>query len=411
MLSGIIRSVRDAQASKPPIQKLVDVIASWFVIGVLIIAMLTFGIWMFMGPSLTYAILTLISVLIIACPCALGLATPTALMVGVGKGASNGILIKNAAALETAFKVDTLVLDKTGTITKGDPKVVSYRSSLESNENEVLSLAYGLELNSEHPLATAVCAFAKDRSLDPYEFDSFESKSGFGVMGRRGDKNFVLGNALLMLSNGITVLESDTRFTKVYLANDQEILGTFEIGDEVKPNSANAIAQLRKQGLDVIMLTGDADGPAQAIAKEVGITQMVSRMDPLQKSQFIEDLQKQGKVVAMAGDGINDAVALAQADIGIAMGSGTDIAMDSAGITLMKSDLGLIGQALDLSRRTMFTIRQNLFWAFIYNLVAIPIAAGILYPINGFLLDPMIAGGAMAMSSVSVVMNSLRLRS
>ena len=421
-LSQIIRLVQEAQASKPPIQKLVDKIAGIFVPAVIGIALVAFGIWYFMGPepAFTYAFLVLITVLIIACPCALGLATPTALMVGIGKGAEKGILIKDARTLEVACKTNAVVLDKTGTITKGRPEV----TDLVWLDNAGLynSLLMAMELQSEHPIAEAIVRKLKADGIAPVQVDRFESITGHGVKAKYDDEWFYAGNEQMMVNYGINldremhdrggVLRRQAR-TVIYFAHGQQVKGLIAVADQVKASSAAAINRLKRLGIDVYMLTGDNSETAAAIANQVGIDEshFQANVLPAGKGNFVSELQSEGKVVAMVGDGINDSHALAQADVGIAMGTGTDIAMESAGITLMHSDLPQIARAIQLSKATVTTIRQNLFWAFIYNVIAIPVAAGALYPFLGFLLNPMIAGAAMAMSSVSVVANSLRLKS
>lgn len=421
-LSQIIRLVQEAQASKPPIQKLVDKIAGIFVPAVIGIALVAFCIWYFMGPepAFTYAFLVLITVLIIACPCALGLATPTALMVGIGKGAEKGILIKDAQTLEVACKTNAVVLDKTGTITKGRPEV----TDLVWLDNAGLynSLLMAMESQSEHPIAEAIVRKLKADGIAPAQVDRFESITGHGVKAKYDDEWFYAGNEQMMVNYGINldrkmrdrggVLRRQAR-TVIYFAHGQQVKGLIAVADQVKASSAEAINRLKRQGIDVYMLTGDNSETAAAIANQVGIdkSHYQANVLPADKGNFVSELQSEGKVVAMVGDGINDSHALAQADVGIAMGTGTDIAMESAGITLMHSDLPQIARAIQLSKATVTTIRQNLFWAFIYNVIAIPIAAGALYPFLGFLLNPMIAGAAMAMSSVSVVANSLRLKS
>lgn len=421
LLSQIIKLVEQAQSSKPKIQKLADKIASIFVPIVIGIALLTFCIWWFFGPepSSTYALLTLITVLIIACPCALGLATPTALMVGIGKGAEQGILIKDAQALETAYKLDVLLLDKTGTITEGKPEVTDVIWSNEENRvvNEQVLLA--LESQSEHPLAGAIVNFLKEKETSIVTVGLFESITGMGAKTSYDDVNYFVGNDRLMNANDITIptdlgdkanaLKLEAK-TVVYVSRQNSVEGIIAIADQIKLGALKAIHYIQQMGIEVHMLTGDNEQTAKVIASQVGIVDFQANVMPADKGNFVEKLQKEGKVVAMAGDGINDSHALAQADVGIAMGSGTDIAMESAGITLMNSDLKQISKAIQLSKATMQTIKQNLFWAFIYNLVAIPIAAGVLYPFFEFLLNPMIAGAAMSMSSISVLANSLRLK-
>ena len=396
--------VQQAQGSKAPVQKLVDKIAGIFVPIVIGIAILTFTVWMVVGGdnAFTHALLASITVLVIACPCALGLATPTAIMVGVGKGAENNILIKDAESLETAHRVNAIILDKTGTITKGKPVVTDIawrKAALPLHAKQIL---YALENQSEHPLAEAV-----------------ESVTARGVKGIADGKVYFAGSRRYIDENKSQVdsdidqqaatLVQDAK-TVIYFADSENVLAIIAIADEIKETSKSAIADLQRQDIDVYMLTGDNDQSARAIAAQVGLKQYRAEMLPADKAAFIQQLQQQGKVVAMVGDGINDSHALAQADVSIAMGKGSDIAMDTAKMTLITSDLQSIPKALRLSSVTVKAIRQNLFWAFIYNVIGIPLAAGILYPVNGFLLDPMIAGAAMALSSVSVVSNSLRLR-
>ena len=421
LLSQIIKLVEEAQASKPTIQKLADKVASIFVPVVIGIALVTFIIWYFVAPepSFSYALLTLITVLIIACPCALGLATPTALMVGIGKGAEQGILIKDAQALEMAFKVDTLVLDKTGTITEGKPKVRNLIWS-QGIDNELFSkIILAIETESEHPIAEAIVQYFKKSNTEGITLDSFQSITGLGAEAKFENTLYRIGNENFMLQNNISISsELSTKAnnlkleakTVVYVGNESTVAGIIAVADKVKETTISAIQKLQQMGISIHMLTGDNEQTAKAVANKVGIKYFQSNVMPADKGAFVKQLQEQGKVVAMAGDGINDSHALAQANVGIAMGSGTDIAMESAGITLMHSDLKQIVKAIQLSKATMNTIKQNLFWAFIYNLIAIPIAAGILYPINGFLLNPMIAGAAMSMSSISVLINSLRLK-
>lgn len=421
LLAQIIRLVEQAQASKPAIQKLADKIAGIFVPVVLALAMLTFAIWYFFGPSptFTYAILTFITVLIIACPCALGLATPTALMVGIGKGAEQGILIKDARVLETAYKVDTLVLDKTGTITEGRPEVTALFWKDEKKAPHLQKILLAIESQSEHPVADAIVRYLREKNTEIAEVEHFQSLTGLGAKGEYEGEEYLVGNERLLHDRNqdipavwrekLASAEANAQ-TLVYFGTKHEIEAVIAVADRVKDGAATAIRHLLDRGIDVHMLTGDNEKTAAAIASQVGIRHYRAAVLPSEKGRFVEELQKSGKVVAMAGDGINDSHALAQADVGIAMGSGTDIAMESAGITLMHSDLKQIAKAIRLSQETMKTIRQNLFWSFVYNIVAIPVAAGVLFPFYGFLLNPMIAGAAMSMSSVSVVSNSLRLK-
>ena len=416
VLAHIIRMVQDAQGSKAPVQQLVDRIAAIFVPTILSIAVLSFLVWIWLDSSngFTHGLLAAVTVTIIACPCALGLATPTAIMVGIGKGAENGILIKDAESLETARKVNAIVLDKTGTLTEGHPTVTDISDPLlQSPLGDVL---FTLESASEHPLAQAIVQH-QTRQLLPME--EFESLTGLGVRGKINGTYYYAGNHRLLETHHLTVspalTEEAARLsqeakTVIWLADSQQALGLVAIADRIKPTSREAIRQLQEMGISTYMLTGDNPETAQRIAAQCGITHFQAEVLPQQKAQFINDLQKEGKIVAMVGDGINDSAALAQADLSIAMGKGSDIAMDVAKMTLISSDLNKITDAIRLSQATVRTIRENLFWAFIYNLIGIPVAAGILYPINGFLLNPMIAGAAMAMSSVSVVSNSLRLK-
>ena len=416
VLAHIIRMVQDAQGSKAPVQQLVDRIAAIFVPTILSIAVLSFLVWIWLDSSngFTHGLLAAVTVTIIACPCALGLATPTAIMVGIGKGAENGILIKDAESLETARKVNAIVLDKTGTLTEGRPTVTDISDPLlQSPLGDVL---FTLESASEHPLAQAIVQY-QTRQILPME--EFESLTGLGVRGKINGTYYYAGNRRLLETHHLTVspalTEEAARLsqeakTVIWLADSQQALGLVAIADRIKPTSKEAVKQLQKMGISTYMLTGDNPETAQRIAAQCGITHFQAEVLPQQKAQFIKDLQKEGKIVAMVGDGINDSAALAQADLSIAMGKGSDIAMDVAKMTLISSDLNKITDAIRLSQATVRTIRENLFWAFIYNLIGIPVAAGILYPINGFLLNPMIAGAAMAMSSVSVVSNSLRLK-
>ena len=423
VLAQIIRMVQEAQGSKAPVQKLVDKIASIFVPVVIGIALLTFGAWMLFGGenAFTHALLTSVTVLVIACPCALGLATPTAIMVGVGKGADNNILIKDAESLELGYKVNAVVLDKTGTITEGKPTVTDLNWVTKSTDlTEVKQVLYTLESQSEHPLADAVMTRLKSEGIAGVILDQFESLTGLGVSGRYNGHTYQIGNRRLMAErgladqlttvNGLVSRWQDEAKTVVYFADECQILAIIAIADPVKQTSREAIHTLRKRGIAVYMMTGDNAQTAGAVAKAVGLSDFRAEALPADKAGFVKELKAQGKVVAMIGDGINDSQALAQADVSIAMGHGSDIAMDVAKMTLITSDLNSVPKALQLSRKTVQAIRQNLFWAFIYNLIGIPIAAGLLYPINGFLLNPMIAGAAMALSSVSVVTNSLRLR-
>jgi Cu2+-exporting ATPase len=417
VLAQIIRMVQDAQGSKAPVQKLVDKIASIFVPAIIGIALLALVLWLLFDSAngFTHGLLALVTVLIIACPCALGLATPTAIMVGIGKGAEKGILIKDAESLEVAKKINAVVLDKTGTITEGKPTVTDI---LWLNKNDSFkNIFYSLEKHSEHPLADAVASYLGDTEVYPLE--NFESITGKGIKGFTNGKVWFAGNTKLMLENGITLelqLEKQANeWTKeskaiVWFADNERTLALAAITDKLKDSSTNVIKQLKKLDIEVYMLTGDDEPTAREIAENSGIEHYKSGVLPNGKAVFVKQLQDNGKLVAMVGDGINDSAALAQADLSIAMGKGSDIAMDTAKMTIISSDLSKIPEVIRLSKLTVKTIRQNLFWAFIYNLIGIPIAAGILYPVNGFLLNPMIAGLAMALSSISVVTNSLRLR-
>lgn len=416
MLSQIIRMVQEAQGSKAPVQKTVDRIAAVFVPAILSIALLTFFLWFFLSPSegFTHGLLAAVTVLIIACPCALGLATPTAIMVGIGKGAENGILIKDAECLEVAKKIDTVVLDKTGTLTEGKPVMTDLIWETESPK--LTNLFFSLEKRSEHPLAEAVVSALKGENLP---LTDFESLTGTGICGKTENNTYYAGNLRLLNEHNITVsnrlAEAASRFTEeaktvIWFANETEALAVAAITDQIKDTSKQAINTLKERGIEVYMLTGDSRKTAAVLAQKTGIPHFRAEVLPAQKADFIKELQQQGKHVAMVGDGINDSAALAQADLSIAMGKGSDIAIDVAKMTIISSDLRKIADAIHLSTLTVRTIRENLFWAFIYNLIGIPVAAGILYPVCGFLLNPMIAGAAMAMSSVSVVTNSLRLR-
>jgi len=417
LLAQIIKTVQDAQGSKAPVQKLVDKIAGVFVPIVIGIAFITFLLWFFLGGenALIQGLLAAVTVLVIACPCALGLATPTAIMVGVGKGAEQGILIKDAESLEVTKKVDTVVLDKTGTITEGLPRVTDIKWL--NNDESAIQIFLGIEKLSGHPLADAVVSFFSGK--DPIVPTGFNSITGKGATAIHNHETYVVGNLRLLhemniaianeLSRNATRWSSEAK-TIIWFANSKQALAVVAIADKIKASSPEAVRQLQKMGIDVIMATGDNETTAMEIGRQAGITHVKAEVLPHQKADFIKSLQQQGKIVAMVGDGINDSTALATADVSIAMGKGSDIAMDVAKMTLISSDLKKIPQAIKLSKQTVATIKQNLFWAFIYNLIGIPIAAGILYPINGFLLNPMIAGAAMALSSVSVVSNSLRLK-
>ena len=420
MLAQIVQMVAAAQRSRAPIQRLADQVSGWFVPAVLVVAIIAFAAWAWFGPEPRYAygLVAAVSVLIIACPCALGLATPMSIMVGVGRGAQVGVLIKNAEALERMEKVDTLVVDKTGTLTEGKPKVVAVVAAAGFDENEALRLAASVEKPSEHPLALAIVAAAQERALVLSDVSNFDSSTGKGVIGVVHGKRIAVGNARFLKELGIDTgsLEGEAEklrqdgATAMFLAVDGKAAAVIAIADPIKATTAEALKLLAREGVDVVMLTGDNRTTAEAVARRLGIKQVESEVLPDQKSAVVEKLRKQGHVVAMAGDGVNDAPALAAADVGIAMGTGTDVAIESAGITLLKGDLMGIVRARRLSQATMRNIRQNLFFAFIYNAAGVPIAAGALYPFFRILLSPIIAAAAMALSSLSVVGNALRLR-
>jgi Cu+-exporting ATPase len=421
LLSQIVSMVVDAQRSRAPIQRLADVVASYFVPGVIIASIITAITWALLGPEpkLAYAIVNAVAVLIIACPCALGLATPMSIMVGTGRGAHEGVLIKNAEALETLEKVDTLVVDKTGTLTEGKPKLVSVLAVSGYSESDVLRFAASVEKGSEHPLAAAILAGAQERSILKLEdARDFESLMGRGVKSNVGINHVAFGNQKFMSEEHVDVQSMQEKAdslrvdgqTVMYLAVDGKFAGIIGVSDPIRPSTLEAMHLLQEEGIRVVMLTGDNQTTAQAVAKKLGITEVRAEVLPQQKAEVIKTLQSQGRFVAMAGDGVNDAPSLAQAQVGIAMGTGTDVAIQSAGVTLIKGDLRAIVKARRLSRATMRNIRQNLFFAFIYNALGIPIAAGVLYPVFGLLLSPMIASAAMSLSSVSVIGNALRLR-
>src|SRR4051794_1730465 len=420
LLSQIVKMVAEAQRSRAPIQRLADQVAGWFVPMVILIALLAFGCWVCFGPEprMAFGLLAAVSVLIIACPCALGLATPMSIMVGVGRGAQAGVLIKNAEALERMEKIDTLVVDKTGTLTEGKPKVVAIVTAEGFEESEILRLAASVERASEHPLADAIVRSARERKLDLSKVEQFDSPTGKGATGKADGNTVLLGNSNFLRAAGIDTQPLNVQgerlreegATVINMAVNGKLAGLFAIADPVKESTPDALTALAAEGVKVIMLTGDNKTTADAVARKLGITDVEAEVLPDQKSAVVSKLQKAGRIVAMAGDGVNDAPALAAAEVGIAMGTGTDVAMESAGITLLKGDLGGIVRARRLSRATMSNIRQNLFFAFIYNAAGIPIAAGVLYPSFGILLSPIIAAAAMALSSVSVVGNALRLR-
>src|SRR5690242_11813213 len=421
VLAQIIKMVQEAQGSKAPVQKLVDKIAGIFVPAVIIIAILSLIAWVILGGdnSFTQGLLAMVTVLVIACPCALGLATPTAIMAGVGKGAENGILIKDAESLELSKKVNAIVLDKTGTITEGKPEVVSIQWKAGSNGKELSQLLFSIEQQSEHPLAEAVVRYFKQKDIQPLPLENFESITGKGVKVQHAGRTYFLGSPAFLKIENIQIEQAlqdvanewlAKTQTVIWLADDKNALAAVAIADKIKQTSVQGVNELQSAGIEVYMVSGDHEFTAKAIAQQAGIHHYKAEVLPADKAAFVKDLQKQGKLVAMVGDGINDSNALAQADVSIAMGKGSDIAMDVAKMTIISSDLTKIPKAIRLSKHTVATIKQNLFWAFIYNVIGIPIAAGVLYPINGFLLNPMIAGAAMALSSVSVVSNSLRLK-
>lgn len=416
LLAQIVRMVGEAQRSRAPIQRLADVVSAYFVPAVIFVALVAFGVWLAFG-SLTYALVAAVSVLIIACPCALGLATPMSIMVGTGHGARNGVLVKKAEALEILEKVNVIVVDKTGTLTEGKPRLQAVVSLSDLSESEILRLAASLEKSSEHPLADAVLKGAEERNISLAKVENFESVTGKGVFGTIEGRKILLGNLKLMADHGID-FSNDPKAdalrgegqTVLFAAVDGKPAGIIGVADRVKESAKEAIAELRRQKIEVVMMTGDNARTAEAVARSLGIEKIFADVLPEQKAEKIKELQAQGKIVAMAGDGVNDAPALAQSQVGIAMGTGTDVAIESAGITLLQGDLRGILRAKRLSEATMKNIRQNLFFAFFYNVVGVPIAAGVLYPVFGLLLSPMIASAAMTFSSVSVIVNALRLR-
>ena len=429
LLAGIVRLVAQAQRSRARIQRLADVVSSWFVPAVMVVAALAFFGWTFFGPEprLAHAVVAAVSVLIIACPCALGLATPMSIMVATGRGAGAGILVRNAETLERLEKVDTLVVDKTGTLTEGRPRLAGVLATPRFTEDDLLRLAASLEQASEHPLAAAILAGARERGITPREVSGFESVPGAGVMASVGGRRVALGNRRLMDRIGARPAGSvgpsgDADFEKradawraegrtvAFLAVDGRVAGLVGVTDPIRPTTPEALRDLRDGGVRVVMVTGDHRATAEAVARRLGIEEVHPEILPAQKAEVVARLQSEGRVVAMAGDGVNDAPALARADVGIAMGTGTDVAMESAGIVLVKGDLRGIARALRLSRATLRNIRQNLFFAFVYNVLAVPIAAGVFYPVAGILLSPMLAGAAMSVSSVTVIGNALRLR-
>ncbi|HYB44237.1 MAG TPA: heavy metal translocating P-type ATPase [Candidatus Methylomirabilis sp.] len=420
LLAQIVRMVGEAQRSRAPIQRLADLVSAWFVPAVVVAAVITAIAWSLYGPEprLVYALVNAVAVLIIACPCALGLATPMSIMVGTGRGAQAGVLIKNAEALETMEKVDTVVVDKTGTLTEGRPRLMAVIAAAGFTDADLLSLAAGLEQGSEHPLAAAVLAGAGARGVTPVRVDEFRSVTGQGVTGVAAGRKVALGNPRLLAALGVEAAPLSERaealrlegHTVIYLAVDGAPAGLLAVADPVKAETPEAIRQLQAEGLRVVMLTGDSRTTAQAVARTLGLDDVIAEVQPAEKAEVVKRLQAQGHIVAMAGDGVNDAPALAQAQVGIAMGTGTDVAMESAGVTLVKGDLRGIVRARRLSRATMRNIRQNLVWAFLYNALGVPIAAGVLYPVSGLLLSPIMASAAMSLSSVSVITNALRLR-
>jgi len=420
LLAQIVRMVAEAQRSRAPIQKLADIVAGYFVQIVVSIAILTFVVWAWIGPEprMAYALVNAVAVLIIACPCALGLATPMSIMVAMGKGATGGVLFKNAEAIEVMKAVDTLVTDKTGTLTEGKPRLVNVVPAAGFDEKTLLHFAASIEMGSEHPLAAAIVAGAKEKDILPSKVESFESLTGRGVTGVIDGRKIALGNRKLIDELGIAPGELPDKAeamrgegqTAMFVAVDGKAAGLLGVADPIKATTAEAIEKLHQEGIRVVMLTGDSRTTAETVGKKLGIDEVIAEVLPDQKAEIVKKLQAQGKIVAMAGDGINDAPALAQAHVGIAMGTGTDVAMQSAGVTLVKGDLRGIVRARKLSRATMRNIKQNLFWAFAYNALGVPVAAGVLYPFTGMLLSPIFAAAAMSFSSVSVVGNALRLR-
>ena len=420
MLARIVHMVAQAQRSRAPIQRLADTVSAWFVPAVIIVAIAAFVAWIIFGPppAFAYALVAAVSVLIIACPCALGLATPMSIMVGIGKGATTGVLIKNAEALERLEKIDTLVVDKTGTLTEGKPSVAAVVAVQAFDDATILSFAASLERSSEHPLAGAVIAATKERGVRIHDVADFASLTGKGITGRIGDRRVTIGNAKLLQELGIAATDLQERAdtlrrngaTVIFVAIDSEPAGIIAVADPIKSTTAAALASLRADGVRIVMLTGDNRATAQAVAARLGIAEVEAEVLPEQKNAIVRRLRSEGHAVAMAGDGVNDAPALAEADVGVAMGTGTDVAMQSAGVTLVKGDLAGIARARALSRATMRNIRQNLLFAFLYNAMGVPIAAGALYPFMGVTLSPAISAAAMSLSSVSVVANALRLR-
>jgi Cu+-exporting ATPase len=422
VLAQIVQMVADAQRSRAPIQKLADTVSGYFVPAVIGVAIITFIVWSIVGPApaIAYALVNAVSVLIIACPCALGLATPMSIMVGVGRAAQAGILVKNAQAIEVTEKVTDLVTDKTGTLTAGKPEVVSRIAANTVSERDLLQIAASVESQSEHPLARAIVEAAKKEKIEFQEVTDFHSITGGGVFGNLNGKTILIGKEKFLADSNVRFPEDLTKEahylqeraeTTVWIAVNGDAIGVLGIADPIKPTTREAVRKLHEMGLKIIMCTGDNRRTAESVARDLGIDEFKAEVMPDEKIEIVRDLKSQGAIVAMAGDGINDAPALAAADVGIAMGTGTDVAIESAGIILVKGDLMGIVKAIHLSRTVMRNIRQNLFFAFIYNALGVPIAAGLLYPFFGLLLSPMIAGAAMSFSSVSVIVNALRLRS
>jgi Cu+-exporting ATPase len=422
VLSQIVEMVAQAQRSRAPIQGLADKVSAWFVPAVIAVALLTFIIWALIGPEprFAYAIVNAVAVLIIACPCALGLATPMSIMVGVGRGAQAGVLIKNSEAIELMEKVDTLVVDKTGTLTEGKPRLTSIITTNGVIENQLIAAAAALEQHSEHPLAVAILSGARDRQVAIPQAKTFQSITGGGVIGEVDGQQVLVGKPQFLRARKVRDLEKlESRAvelqsegqTSVFVAIDGRAVGILGVSDRIKESAPDVVSRLHQLGIKLIMLTGDNERTARAVAKKLGIDEIEAGVEPQRKHERVRELRQQGRIVAMAGDGINDAPGLAEAHIGIAMGTGTDVAIESAGITLVKGDLRGIEKAIRLSRAMMRNIRQNLFFAFVYNALGIPLAAGLLYPFLGRLLSPMIAGAAMSFSSISVIANALRLRS
>jgi Cu2+-exporting ATPase/Cu+-exporting ATPase len=423
LLAHIVKMVQEAQGSRAPIQALADKISAIFVPIVIVLAFISLGLWLLIGAqyfgfsqALSYGLVSFVGILVIACPCALGLATPTAIIVGVGKGAKEGILIKDAGTLQKLHKVNTVVVDKTGTITKGKPELISIKNYSNKSEEEVVAILTTLENKSEHPIAHAIVEYSKTNSIKPLELDKFEIIKGKGLQGVVGGGEYFAGSLKLISDLGLkfdaSEIESETLTgkTPVVLATKSEVVGVVFVADPIKPEASDAVAKLHQLGIKIVMLTGDHKNTAQYIAKQVGIDEVLAEVSPEDKLNKIKELQSQGRIVAMAGDGVNDAPALAQADVGVAMATGTDVAIESAGITLLHGDISKLVKAIRLSKLTMRGIKQNLFWAFFYNIVGIPLAGGAFFPLFGWLLNPIFAGLAMAFSSVSVVANSLRLK-